>query len=52
MMSDKQLLQELKEKAMGMGLDARFLINELIKRYQIRCFEVEALTEGRRNETK
>ena len=44
-MPDEKLLNELQEKAMALGLDARFLINELIKRYKIRCFEVAALKE-------
>ena len=45
MMPDEELLIELQEKAMALGLDVRFLINELIKRYKIRCFEVVALKE-------
>lgn len=43
MMPDEELLNELKIKAMGLGLDARFLINELIKRYRMKQFEVESL---------
>ena len=42
-MPDEELLNELKIKAMGLGLDARFLINELIKRYRMKQFEVESL---------
>ena len=44
MISDEQLLKELQEKAMAMSPDTRWLINELVKRYRIRCFEVEALS--------
>lgn len=45
MMQDEELLNELKAKAMGIGQDARWLINELIKRYQIRRLEVEVLRD-------
>ena len=44
MMDDKALLDELQEKAMGLGLDVRFLINELIKRYKARSFELKVLS--------
>ena len=43
-MSDEELLSELQEKAMGLGMDIRWLINELIKQYRIRCFDVQALS--------
>ena len=40
-MPDEVLLLELETLAMGLGMDARYLIWELIKRYKIRCFEVQ-----------
>ena len=42
-MSDEELLIELQTKALGLGMDIRWLINELVKRYQVRRFEVATL---------
>ena len=42
-MTDEELLKELQERAMGLSFDTRYLINELVKRYRIRCFEVVEL---------
>lgn len=42
-MSDEELLIELQAKALELGMDIRFLIIELIKRYQVRKFEVATL---------
>lgn len=43
-MPDEELLNELQTKAMGLGLDMRFLIGELIKRYKTRSFELRVLS--------
>lgn len=44
MMDDKELMGKLREKAMGLGFDTRFLIEELIKRYMVRDFQVRTLS--------
>lgn len=41
-MPDEELLKELQERSMGVSYDTRVLIDEIIKRYKILKFQLQA----------